>query len=293
MPKLIVTVGCSGSGKTIWANYLGDGWMNINRDDWRFRLFTNNVKDWSLYKFTKARESQVTQMCDNDFDVAVVLGLHIVVSNTNLNQKDIDYWKNKAEKAGYEFEIKYFDFDLEELLKRDTKRGALSVGREVILKQYQKWLELTNARVYVPNTSLPKTVVSDVDGTVAKMVGRSPYDWSKVGQDEPREDIIRLVTNYAHNYASKLVFVSGRDGSCYDETYKWLHRHISQPFELYMRAAGDQRKDTTIKEDIIFNKLEPKYNIVMWFDDRASVIRKLKCLKIPNIINVDTELGEF
>ncbi len=293
MPKLIVTVGCSGSGKTIWANYLGDGWMNINRDDWRFRLFTNNVKDWSLYKFTKARESQVTQMCDNDFDVAVVLGLHIVVSNTNLNQKDIDYWKNKAEKAGYEFEIKYFDFDLEELLKRDIKRGALSVGREVIIKQYQKWLELTNARVYTPNLTLPRTIVSDVDGTVAKMVGRSPYDWSKVGQDEPREDIIRLVTNYAHNYASKLVFVSGRDGSCYDETYKWLHRHISQPFELYMRAAGDQRKDTTIKEDIIFNKLEPKYNIVMWFDDRASVIRKLKCLKIPNIINVDTELGEF
>jgi len=291
-----LTVGCSGSGKSTHAKELKQllpSVVEINRDEWRFTFFTNGVQDWGLYKFTKDRESKVTAKCAELFDSAVLAMRPIIISNTNLNQKDIDYWKTKAEKAGYEFEIKYFDVDLEELLKRDTKRGALSVGREVILKQYQKWLELTNARVYVPNTSLPKTVVSDVDGTVAKMVGRSPYDWSRVGEDEPRVEIIKLIEGYTNSYADKLVFVSGRDGSCYDETYEWLSKHVWRPFELYMRAAGDQRKDTTIKEEIIFNILEPNYNIVMWFDDRASVIRKLKCLKIPNIINTDTELGEF
>lgn len=293
MPKLIVTVGCSGSGKTTWASSLGNTWYNINRDVHRFNLFCDGVYDWNLYKFTKERENQVTKECEADFNEAIAHSCDIVVSNTSLNQKDIDYWKTKAEKAGYEFEIKYFDVNLEELLRRDTKRGALSVGREVILKQYQKWLELTNARVYTPNTSLPKTVVSDVDGTVAKMVGRSPYDWDKVGEDEPIVEIIKLIEGYTNSYADKLVFVSGRDGSCYDETYEWLSKHVWRPFELYMRTTGDQRKDTIIKEEIIFNILEPRYNIVMWFDDRACVVRKLKCLKIPNIINVDQNLGEF
>lgn len=295
MPKCIVTVGCSGSGKSTYTREINKDsfFFEINRDMWRFDLFCNGVHDWSRYKFTKEKEKLVTLKCDEDWNNCVAHKLDVIVSNTNLNKKDIDYWKTKAEEAGYDFEIKYFDVDLEELLKRDSKRGALSVGREVILKQYQKWLELINARVYTPNTSLPKTIVSDVDGTVAKMVGRNPYDWARVGEDEPRVEIIKLIEGYTNSYADKLVFVSGRDGSCYDETYKWLHRHISQPFELYMRAAGDQRKDTVIKEEIIFNILEPKYNIVMWFDDRACVVRKLKCLKIPNIINVDQNLGEF
>lgn len=291
MPKLIVTVGCSGSGKTTWAE--SQSAYNINRDEHRFNLFCKGVEDWNLYKFTKERENQVTKECDLDFNEAVAHKCNIIISNTNLNQKDIDYWKTRAGEVEYVFEIKYFPTDLEELLKRDSRRGALSVGREVIIKQYQKYLELTRARVYTPDPSLPKTIVSDVDGTVATMVGRSPYDWSRVGEDEPRIEIIKLLESYAHSYADRLIFVSGRDGSCYDETYQWLSNHIGRPFDLYMRAVGDQRKDTVVKEDIIFNILEPRYNIVMWFDDRACVVRKLKCLKIPNIINVDSQLGEF
>ena len=53
-----------------------------------------------------------------------------------------------------------------------------------------------------------------------------------------------------------------------------------------MRAAGDMRKDSIVKEEIIFNQLEPQYNIVMWFDDRHVVVEKLMDLKIPNVINV-------
>jgi len=194
--------------------------------------------------------------------------------------------KTKAEEAGYEFEVKYFDITLDEALKRDSKRGALAVGREVLVQQWQKWLDITNARRYVPNTSLPKTVVCDIDGTVAKMVGRSPYDWSRVGEDEPRVEIIKLVEGYTNCFADELVFVSGRDGSCYDLTHEWLSKHVWRPFKLYMRAAGDMRKDSIVKEEIIFDKLEPRYNIVMWFDDRQAVVEKLMDLKIPNVINV-------
>ncbi len=287
MPKLIITCGVSGSGKSTYGAELARvGFCEINRDHYRFSMFCDGKQDWSLYKFTKDREKIVTELCDSQWDGCVSMGWDVIVSNTNLNQKDHTYWKTKAEDAGYEFEVKYFPLTLDEALKRDSKRGALAVGREVLLQQWQKWLDIINARRYVPNTSLPKTVVCDIDGTVAKMVGRSPYDWSRVGEDEPRVEIIKLVEGYTNCFADELVFVSGRDGSCYDLTYEWLSKHVWRPFKLYMRAAGDMRKDSIVKEEIIFDQLEPRYNIVMWFDDRQAVVEKLMDLKIPNVINV-------
>lgn len=288
MPKLLLTVGISGSGKSTYAAELvKQGWSELNRDVWRFVFFTEGKPDWSLYKFTKQREDDVTKHLEFLFHDAVKYKANIVVSNTNLNQKDHTYWKTKAEEAGYEFEVKYFPVTLDEALKRDSKRGALAVGREVLLQQWQKWLDITNARRYIANTSLPKTVVCDIDGTVAKMTsGRSPYDWSRVGEDEPRVEIIKLVEGYSNSFADELVFVSGRDGSCYGLTHEWLSKHVWRPFKLYMRAAGDMRKDSVVKEEIIFNQLEPQYNIVMWFDDRQAVVEKLMDLKIPNVINV-------
>ena len=112
MSKLVCTVGISGSGKTTWAESLGIEWYNINRDNHRFKLFCDGKPDWSLYKFTKERENQVTSRCNDDFNWAVHRELNIVVSNTNLNQKDITYWQEKAESVGYEFEVKYFPIHL-------------------------------------------------------------------------------------------------------------------------------------------------------------------------------------
>lgn len=286
---MLCYVGCSGSGKSTSAKKLKKllpSVVELNRDEWRFNLFTDGLEDWSKYKFTKEREQRVTEKLKELFDEAVAQGRPIIVSNTNLNKKDQEYWRTLAEEVEYDFSIQYFDETLDNLLKRDSKRGALAVGREVLLQQWQKWLDITNARRYIPNTSLPKTVVCDIDGTVAKMVGRSPYDWSRVGEDEPRVEIIKLVEGYTNSFADELVFVSGRDGSCYDLTYEWLSKHVWRPFKLYMRAAGDMRKDSIVKEEIIFDQLEPRYNIVMWFDDRQAVVEKLMDLKIPNVINV-------
>jgi len=95
MPKLLLTVGISGSGKSTYATELvKQNWIEINRDWWRFKLFTDGVHNWSLYKFTKERENTVTEQCYITFHMAVHLGLNVVVSNTNLNQKDHTYWEN-------------------------------------------------------------------------------------------------------------------------------------------------------------------------------------------------------
>lgn len=297
MPKLIICVGVSGSGKTTWANHLGDGWMNINRDDWRFRLFTNNVKDWSLYKFTKERENQVTQMCDVDFETAVTLGVNIVVSNTNLNQKDIDYWKVKAEQAGYEFEIKYFNVDLEELLKRDSKRGALSVGREVLIQQWQKWLNITGYKRYVPNKGLPKAIWIDIDGTLAINSRRGHHEYDKVLTDTPRTDIISMLKAWMKQDNLQPIFMSGRPDSCREDTYTWLQKYFSQEeygyLYLYMRTSGDFRSDRIIKQELFWEYLAPNWNIVAAVDDRPKILRLQIDLGIENVLGVSKTYGEF
>lgn len=290
---LVLYVGCSGSGKSTAAKLLvKEGLVEINRDYFRFKLFCDGVEDWSKYKFTKQREQEVTKACEVRWKLSVEHLKSVVVSNTNLNQKDHDYWKAKAEEAGYEFNVVYFPETLETLFKRDEKRGTLSVGRETLIQQWQKWLKITNARKYVPNLDKPITIVSDIDGSIAKMSGRSPYEWAKVGEDQPRTKIINMIEALYQSDQYELVFVSGRDGSCYPETYAWLIKNVGLPFKLYMREAGDQRKDTIVKEEILFNHLEPNYNIEYWFDDRPCVVRSMKLLGV-NVIDVSEGINEF
>lgn len=295
MPKLLLTVGVSGSGKSTHASELiKQHWVEINRDWWRFKLFTNGVQDWSLYKFTKERENTVTEQCHIAFHMAVHLGLNVVVSNTNLNQKDHDYWKSKAEEVGYDFEVKYFDITLTEAMKRDKKRGALSVGEDVLFQQWQKWLKITNARKYIPNEFKPKAIILDIDGTIALTNGRSHFDYSdEVLTDRPRMDVIELVDSYANTLGAEIICVSGREDKCRDATQQWLDIHCVENTELYMRKIGDNRCDTVVKEEIFWEQLEPYFNIVAAFDDRPRIIRKWKDIGVPLVVSVQKDYGEF
>lgn len=295
MPKLLLTVGISGSGKSTYAAELvKQNWIEINRDWWRFKLFTDGVHNWSLYKFTKERENTVTEQCYITFHMAVQLGLNVVVSNTNLNQKDHTYWKTKAEEAGYEFEVKYFDITLTEALKRDRKRGALSVGQDVLFDQWQKWLEITNARKYEPNERKPKAIVLDIDGTIALVNGRKHFDYSKaVLTDKPRKDVLEMVEAYAQSTNSLIICVSGREDVCREHTIAWLKKHMVDWNMLFMRESGDFRCDTIVKEEIFWKYIASDYNIIAAFDDRKRVVRKWIDIGIPLVCDVSKTYKEF
>jgi hypothetical protein len=126
--------------------------------------------------------------------------------------------------------------------------------------------------VYDP--SLKDAVLVDIDGTLAKMVSRGPFDWDKVGEDEPIRDVVNLV-NTLDDSGVEIVFLSGRDGSCYEQTRAWLERHVgkwTREAFLYMRAAGDMRRDAVVKEEIYRGKVEPFYNVRFVLDDRNQVV---------------------
>lgn len=295
MSLLILCCGVSASGKSTFAKELiqSNEWVEINRDNVRFETFCDGVHDWSKYKFTKQREATVTEICKQQFIDAVSKGLNIVVSDTNLNAKYHQYWNELCKQHNYEFELRYFDITLEEAWKRDERRSN-SVGKDVITKQWQQWLEITNYARYYEDDNKLNCIVVDVDGTVAeKSADRSPYEWHKVHLDKPRRHVIDLINSYLHMYPSfELVIVSGRDGVCEQETRKWLLDNDILFDRLYMRKPGDQRKDTIIKEEILVNEIQPHYNIQLWFDDRPCVVRMLKDKHI-NVIDVSQTYQEF
>ena len=301
MNKLLITVGVSGSGKTTWAQAHVDqntngmqDWVIIARDEARRSLFPEFKAH--EYKHTKAREKKVSEHCEHLFNVAVEKGQHVIIADTNLNSKYRELWKKRGEENGYDVEFKDFPMTFEEIIQRNQYRGVTSVGIKVLHKQWNMWLAYIGKPKYVPDESKRKAIIVDIDGTIAIRGDRNPYQWDRVGEDTPRKIIIQLVHQLAIAHDASLVFVSGRDGSCYNETREWLKQHTyftELKDKLFMRDIGDMRKDTIIKEEIFWNHISNDYNVLAWFDDRPCVVRMIYDLGIENVICVADQRNEF
>lgn len=125
---------------------------------------------------------------------------------------------------------------------------------------------------------MTKIVIVDVDGTLALRVGpraRGPYDWGRVGEDEPNLPVIAMVEALAAA-GHRIVFLSGRESvpGCYEDTFAWLERHVAigGPIELYMRAEGDHRRDTVVKREMFHAHLADR-EVLCVVDDRDQVVR--------------------
>ena len=290
--KLILTVGISASGKTTWAESQKNI-VNINRDNIRFSVVQPG-SDWSTYKHNKKNEKRVTELELNAATEVTKFGSDIIISNTNLNSKTREFWKDFAKHHNYEFEIKEFPITLEEAIKRDNLRQN-GVGEQVIRKQYQQWLEYIGRKTYTPNEKLPNCIIVDIDGTVAEINGRKPFEWDNVDTDLPRQFVIDVVTGYADRHNCHIVFLSGRDGCCYAKTYDWIAKYVGHDISwtLNMRKTKDFRKDCIVKEEIFWNVVVPKYNVIGVFDDRPQVLQMWHELKLPNVICVGNPFNEF
>jgi hypothetical protein len=91
---------------------------------------------------------------------------------------------------------------------------------------------------------MQKAVIVDIDGTVANRTNRDPYDYSKVLDDAPKPDVIEVVSSL-WKAGHKIIFVTARDDSCYDDTFEWLRLHCPPFMKLYMRKTGDNRNDSS------------------------------------------------
>lgn len=282
MAKLICTRGIPSSGKSTWAKKWvaedPENRVRVNRDDLRFMLFGMY---WGL---TFEQEGDVTKAERALVESFLRSGKDVVVDATHLRPKYITEWKKISDKLGAELEIEEFYIDLAEAVSRDLNRDRV-VGAKVITNMYSKFLpkgkfipvvfteDPDPARPYTPDETLPTAIIVDVDGTVARMNGRGPYEEDKVSTDLPIQPIIDLVTTL-RSTVNEVIWMSGRTDACRLDTIDWLatHAFATSWDPIFMRKAGDTRPDFITKAELFDTHVRDNYNVVPVVDDRASVV---------------------
>lgn len=136
---------------------------------------------------------------------------------------------------------------------------------------------------YIENQELPKAIIVDIDGTLAKMNGRSPFDWSRVKEDMCNE-IIKGISNA---YPNTVIIFSGRDSVCRQDTIEWLESNGIKYSQLFMREEGNFEKDAIIKRRLFEENIRGKFFIEYVLDDRNQVVRMwrdmgLTCLQVAD-----------
>ena len=273
--KMIITKGLPASGKTYWAEqFVKDSngqFINVNRDDLRVSLFG------SPYKFSKRKEAAVSSVQWVMINTAFDDGFSVVVSDTNLNPKVMSNLMGLAKENLADVEIKSFlDVPLGAILKRDQERDD-RVGEKVIIGMFERYKDQFDT--YTPNLDNKPAYIFDIDGTLALMDGRRPYDWDKVNSDLPNQSVVQILKSLSTRY--DIVILSGRDGVCKEKTEKWLNRHGIVHDGFFMREANDNRADYIIKRELFENHVADTWNIQGVFDDRDQVVHLWRSMGIP------------
>lgn len=277
--KIYITKGLPASGKSTWAREFvekSNGQVvNICKDDLRDMLHAD--------KHSTGRETFVMQIRDLITIKSLEEHKSVIWSDTNLNPIHEQRAREIAEQCKAVVEIKDFtDVPVDTCIQRDLKRFK-SVGEKVIRDTYNKYLKKKEEKL-LQNKDLPKTIICDLDGTLAKIEGRSPYDASNCEFDALNESVASIVKSYYKN-DYKILLVSGRQSQHREQTERWLKKYEINYHALIMRETSDMRKDSIVKKEIFDNHIKDKYYIEFILDDRNQVVDMwrelgLTCLQV-------------
>lgn len=307
--EVVLTVGIPASGKSTWAREkaIEIDALILERDEIREQLFKVSRSE---YKYTKAREKEVTEVQMQWMKEALLVGTPVIIADTNLNEKTrksiftevIDYCTELD--VAYTINIKTFDIPLKEAIDRNRKR-LHTVPEAVMISMEKKMRQYLGKYVHDHSNpeKLPECILVDIDGTIADMAGkRHPFEWEKVGGDLPKGYIISMVELLIHDFFEdeggkpEVIFMSGRDGVGRPKTCKWLFDNIPSYVpdidKLYMRPKGDNRPDTVIKEELFNNHIKGKYHVQMIFDDRKCMVQHWQSMGF-NVLDVGNGVSDF
>lgn len=260
--------------------------------------WTGNPEDED--RVTVAEEAQVGAL--------LRAGHSVVIDATHLEPRFLRKWARTATRLGADFDVVDVVTPVDECKRRDHARmlgGGRYVGDAVIDRQakrwpVEKWPTITAEPFVVEPVEwvdgLPEAIIVDIDGTLATMTGRSPYDYDRVDEDALDETIRGIVYDWQNNFGVGMnkrhtLIVSGRDHTCREKTRRWLWDNHVFFDELYMRDANDKDErggklpDYIIKARLFDAHIRGRYNIRFVLDDRTQVVetwRKLglKCLQV-------------
>lgn len=132
--------------------------------------------------------------------------------------------------------------------------------------------------MFEPKPGAPRTILVDVDGTVALRGDRSPYDETRVHEDLPNPPVVEVV-RAMHARGLKVIFCSGRTDACYEATSLWIKQNVlAEPTHLFMRKAGDTRKDSIVKREMFDQHIRDRFDVQFVLDDRNQVVEMWRSL---------------
>ena len=117
--------------------------------------------------------------------------------------------------------------------------------------------------------------IVDIDGTLALRGDRHPYDWARVGEDEPNIPVVTVVRALIRD-GNQVRYMTGRMEQCRRATVMWLRRHVAdatRPADVWMRADDDMRPDWEVKRELYDEHIRGLREVEGVIDDRERVVR--------------------
>lgn len=293
-------VGISGSGKSTRTEKIMRGnettYVRVNRDKIREQLF--GYTEDNVYKYYERPdwldlEKDVSKVEDTTIKAMLTRGKIVIMDNTHLKLKYI----KKYFEFGVPVDVQFIDVDYETAVERDSQR-VRKVGEAVIKKQYNQYKTLKKSfddwykndflmkgSITIENDpSKPHCVIFDIDGTLANLGNRHPYDWDKVDEDTVNEDVRSAL--WAHRETGKAIIVAtGRDGVCKEKTERWLLDNGITFDKFYIKGVNDFRKDWIVKTEM-WKDITDTYYIESMYDDRDQVVEHARMLGLT-VFQVD------
>ena len=274
MKKILILRGLPASGKSTYARSLLTQnphiWKRLNKDELRAML-DNSVHSSSNEKF-------VVRVRDFMLVEALKEGKNVIIDDTNLSEKTVErikqvvqkYMKDSGETV--DIEIKDMETSLEECLERDKKREK-KVGENVIMKMYKQHIlkDERGPHYQEQDDTLPAAILCDLDGTLAILHDRSPFDAKSCETDLLNIPIAEILKTY-HEKGVKIILMSGRENNARSQTMNWLSYNKISYNALYMRASGDMRKDAVVKKELYEAHVKGQFFVQFVLDDRNQVV---------------------
>ncbi|MCZ4124272.1 phosphatase domain-containing protein [Streptomyces sp. H39-S7] len=297
MPTVHVMTGLPASGKTTAARKLcadSDGRVRrVNLDDLRVMLGdggSGGGRQWS-----HEHEQTVLAIQDAAVRETVAAGFDVVVDNTHLTPHIPKRLKAAVGGLAVFVVHDFTDVPIEECLRRDADRER-PVGEEIIRiladkhtkatrggwRLTDEWLNDTPAVLpYVPDGRLPDAVMCDIDGTLAVNQNRNPYDFTRCEQDGLNSSVRDALVAFRKANGDRIVLLSGRGEEFRPQTEAWLAAHDVPCDELWMRHAGDARRDDVVKAELFDAHVRHRFNVRVSMDDRDRVVAIWRRMGLP------------
>lgn len=285
MPKIILTQGIQGSGKSTWAKK----WVEedpVHRVRWNNDDCRRMCGPYSVLE----RESFITSTRHSFIHKAMIDKKDIVIDDMNLNTRTTEYYEkivkayNDQNTDKYVLEYKqFFNISVDECILRDSMRPN-PIGEKIIKSTYRKYRDyIINQSVnnmydnLVPNNpKLENAIICDIDATLSLNLKGRPFYGEGCAEGIADDIVIEPIANILRTMSknNKILIVTGREGTkeIIDATINWLINNNIPYDSIYLRPVKDYSPGAECKKEIYNNYIKGKYNVSFVLEDNKKCV---------------------